>query len=132
MIGNSSDSTALTYTVTSSIVVGNTYRFRYRVKNVHGWSNYSDELLLIAASVPDVISPAATTFNEQTSVRISWTAPAFNGGKPVTKYEIKIKTKTSSFEVENSSCNGTESTILANAFCLIPITKLREAPFNLV
>jgi hypothetical protein len=130
LIGHSVDSTALTYTVSSSIVVSKTYKFRYRIKNVHGWSNYSDSLDLIAASVPDVIG-TVTTYNEATNVRISWTAPAFNGGKPVLKYEIKIKTSTSSYEVESTSCNGTDSTILANAYCIIPMTKLTSAPFNL-
>lgn len=52
VIGSSSDSLALTYSVTVSITIGETYLFRYKAKNIHGWSEWSDELELVAASVP--------------------------------------------------------------------------------
>lgn len=53
LIGLGSDSLLTTFTVTSSISVGDIYRFRYRAKNIHGWGPYSDALLLYAARVPD-------------------------------------------------------------------------------
>lgn len=53
LIGAASDSLALTYTVTSSISVGESYLFQYRAKNIHGWSGWSPSLTLVAASPPD-------------------------------------------------------------------------------
>ena len=39
------DSLALTYSVTISITIGETYLFRYRAKNIHGRTDeWSDEL----------------------------------------------------------------------------------------
>lgn len=50
-----SESTTLTYTSPPSQVIigGQTYRFRVRAKNVHGWSAaFSPELLVLASDVP--------------------------------------------------------------------------------
>ena len=89
MIGLASNSTTLTYTVSSSIQVGYVYKFRYRAKNIFGWGSYSDTLSLYAASVPNTIS-TVTTANSGTNVVISWTAPAYNGGSTVLSYRVKI------------------------------------------
>jgi hypothetical protein len=32
----------------------------------------------------------------------------------------------------NSNCDGSDTTVMANRFCLVPMSSLREAPFNLV
>jgi len=53
LLGVSADSLALTYTVTTSITVAETYLFQYRAKNIHGWSAWSPSLALVAASPPD-------------------------------------------------------------------------------
>lgn len=98
---------------------------------MHGWSDWSSNLTLIAASVPNVISPAAVTFNEGTSVRIQWTAPAYDGGKPVLSYEIKILASDGSTYATDTSCDGSDATIKANLYCLVPMQNLRVAPFNL-
>ena len=76
--------------MTDSIQVGETYLFRYKAKNIHCWSLWSASLSLIAASVPTEISPAAVTFNEGTDVRLQWTLPSDDGGKPITQYSILI------------------------------------------
>lgn len=122
----------MTYAVTLSITIGETYLFRYKAKNIHGWSPWSDELALVAASVPTKIEPAAVTFNEATDVRISWTLPADAGGVPVTEYTIGILTSGGvAYEVD-PSCDGADATVMANLFCLVPMASLRAAPFNLV
>jgi len=131
LIGHSSDSLALTYTVSSSIQVPKTYFFRYRAKNVHGWSGWSPNLSLIAASVPDVVLPAAVTFNDGTNARIQWTLPAYDGGMPITAYAIYVKATNGSFYTSDATCNGTDATIRANLYCLVPISTLRAAPFSL-
>lgn len=85
----SSDSLALTTTVTTSIQVGKVYRFRYRAKNAFGFGPYSDPLLLYASRVPTQIA-TVTISNEDIVVRISWSAPSYNGGSPILGYRIKI------------------------------------------
>jgi len=86
----SSDSLVLTHTVSSSIQVGKIYRYRYRAKNAFGFGPFSDPLLLYAARVPVQIASVIIT-NEDTVVRISWAAPAYNGGSPILGYRIKIR-----------------------------------------
>jgi hypothetical protein len=43
----------LNRTVEVPVTLGRTYRFRYRVNNVIGWSDYSDVTYILAAYVPD-------------------------------------------------------------------------------
>ena len=125
------DSLALTYSVTLSITVGETYLFRFKAKNIHGWSPWSDELALVAASVPTKVEPAAVTFNEATDVRISWTQPADAGGVPITEYTISIRPSGGAPYQVDPSCDGADATVMANLFCLVPMANLRAAPFTL-
>jgi len=46
------------------IVRGRSYRFRYKVKNVTGWSFYSDVAYIFAFSIPD--RPVRPTFVQAT------------------------------------------------------------------
>ena len=131
MIGSAADSLALTYTVTTSIEIGESYLFQYRAKNIHGWSEWSPSLTLIAASVPDKITPAVQTFNEDDEVRISWEEPAYNGGKPITSYTVKILQSDGSTYSTDSSCDGSDATILSNKQCQIPMINLLGGSFNL-
>jgi electron transfer flavoprotein alpha/beta subunit len=71
------------------------------------------------------------TSNEGTKVRISWSEPAYNGGSPLFGYLVKIKTDTGSFVADEDDCDGSDQTTKANRFCLISMTTLRTAPFNL-
>ena len=82
--------------MTTSVTAGKAYKFRYRAKNVFGWGPYSDILNLYAASVPNQIS-TATTVNIDTNVKISWSAPAYNGGSPVTAYRILVQQEDGAF-----------------------------------
>ena len=53
LVGTSSDYLKLKFSVSSAQVSkGGTYRFRYRAKNVYGWSDYSPVAYLLVASVP--------------------------------------------------------------------------------
>jgi hypothetical protein len=129
LIGRQADSVALTYTVSSPITVGDTYLFQYAAKNVHGWSDWSASLSLVAASPPDQISPAAVTFNEGTDVRVSWTLPASDGGKPVLSYTILFLGADGTYSTD-SACDGASATVRANLYCLIPMVNLRAGPHS--
>ena len=52
IVGYSVNSLLTAYTVTSGIVKGREYRFRYRVRNSIGWSDFSDESAILAATIP--------------------------------------------------------------------------------
>lgn len=90
LIGNPTDSLALTHTVTGAIEAGRTYYFRLRVKNLQGWSSYSAQAPVIAASVPGAPQSVTTSYSGS-KVRITWQAPASTGGSPITSYQIAIK-----------------------------------------
>lgn len=65
---------------------GNTYRFRYKVLNIFGWSSYSNILTAYPGVIPDAPSNIQT-LNQGTSVMISWNEP-YNGGDPIYEYVI--------------------------------------------
>ena len=60
--------------------------FRYRVRNIYGWSSYSPIKSAIAAKRPDR-PDVPLVVNTGTSVAISWTMP-YNGGSSITKYNV--------------------------------------------
>lgn len=130
LLGYDSDETELSYSVTISIQAGETYLFRYRAKNLMGWGEYSDELSLVAASVPSA-PDAVVTSNEEVDVRISWTDSAYNGGSPLLYFRILVKTADDTFEEDTEHCNGQDQTTKANLFCLIPVETLIAEPFSL-
>lgn len=75
----------------SLVVSGKYYSFRYRAKNRQGWGDYSSATSIIAANVPDQLSPVATTMNGA-NVRLAWTisdqAGYSTGGQPITEYDL--------------------------------------------
>ena len=101
LIGNPTNSLVLTYTFTGSITAGKTYNFRMRVLNLQGWSSYSNITPIIAASVPGSPSGITTSY-DASNVKISWTAPASNGGSPITSYTIKIKASDGTYNTDIS------------------------------
>ena len=67
--GLDSDSLELAFTFSESVVKGHTYRFRYRVKNAIGWSDFSDTTYILSASVP--AKPPAPSYSSSTATSIS-------------------------------------------------------------
>ncbi len=71
----------------SDLTAGRTYKFKYRVRNIFGWSTeYSDALTVLAATRPD--RPAMVqTMNVGTSVRIQWVAP-YDGASSILYFNL--------------------------------------------
>ena len=88
--GESSDSLVRLFTLDTT--PGTSYIFRYKVRNVYGWSDdYSPTVTLLSADVPD--APAmATTEIQGLYVRIAWTEPA-NNYSPIKAYTVLIMDK---------------------------------------
>lgn len=49
---------------------------------MHGWSDFSPEVEILAATIPGATSEPQTTI-EGTDVKLSWEAPANTGGSNV-------------------------------------------------
>lgn len=52
LIGGSKDSLETTFTISTGITEGGIYRFRFRSRNVNGWSLFSDIRYIKAATIP--------------------------------------------------------------------------------
>jgi len=130
IVGNPTDFTSLSHTETG-LTSGATYKFKYRAKNVHGWSTgYSPEVSILIATVPDKPT-AVQTVNNGLSVDISWTAPAFTGGDSValTSYTIQIlKSDGLTYSTELTGCPGTNPALTT---CSVFMSTLWASPFLL-
>lgn len=78
-----------------------------------GYGEFSDEIAILAAQIPDIPNAPTTAILDRWSVVIDWTAP-YNGGTPITSYTIEIRTTDISvFTVDSVDCNGADSTIVS-------------------
>jgi hypothetical protein len=68
LVGLTSNYLKLNYQLSSGITKGNLYRFRYRAKNIIGWSDYSPVAFVLAASKPS--APPAPVYTSSTSSSI--------------------------------------------------------------
>lgn len=95
-----------------------------------GYSLDSSEVSIRAASIPDTpVTPSTAVDGD--NVLFTWTAP-YNGGSPLTRYTIMIQNSDgTTFDESILHCDGTDSTILSNAQCTVPISALQSVPFNL-
>jgi hypothetical protein len=87
-VGYSSQYLKLYYTATSNITEGSYYRFKYRAKNIVGWSSYSPVAYILAATIPT--APPAPTYVSSTSttISLSFSQTLDDGGSEVTLYKI--------------------------------------------
>lgn len=77
----------------NNIQSGQSYDFRYRVKNVHGWSSqYSPVATIIAATVPSEPLNVVTSNTLSTTVTVSWDEPNSLGGTglTITAYQVLV------------------------------------------
>lgn len=75
----------------ADIVSGLHITFRHRVQNAHGWSDYSDEVTIVAATVPE--PPAGVlSFHQALSSKASlkWEEPLNTGGDAVLIEEYSV------------------------------------------
>jgi hypothetical protein len=61
LVGETSPSLAVTYTVTAGVVRGALHRFRHRAANIFGWGALSPEVVIKAATRPDRIAAVETS-----------------------------------------------------------------------
>ena len=92
MIGENPDSLSTLKTV-RGLVTGNSYKFKYRASNHHGWGEFSDEVIIIAGIEPAKPEPIYIV-NDGVNVLVSW-GQSDNGGDEITKYEVEFKSSNS-------------------------------------
>lgn len=131
LVGLSSDNLIRTFTQTSGVTEGSSYSFRYRVKNIMGWSNYSPSVDIVAASAPSAPLNVVVT-SQGTDVVVSWTPPTSVNGDSITAYKILIQTSVSNVYAEDTThCSGSASSIILSAQCTIPMSVFWSSPFSL-
>jgi hypothetical protein len=66
--------------ISYNIIKSKSYRFRYRAKNINGWSDYSD-IIYITAAVKPAKPPAPTLISaDNTEITLQFYKPEDNGG----------------------------------------------------
>jgi len=129
LAGESTDYLQTTYTVSSGILPGASYRFRVRARNSLGWGDHSNETTVKAATVPDQMAMVSAEIDAATGgVKVTFAAPHDNS-QTITAYKIEVKYNP--WQEETASCSGGDATIMGNMYCIIPMATLRAAPYNL-
>lgn len=92
--GHEVDSLLTHYTLSSQVTKGESYQFRYRVKNAIGWSDFSDEMTIVAADVPGQLDAPIFDSATDTSITLNLNTITDNGGSPILSYTLQIKDET--------------------------------------
>jgi hypothetical protein len=131
LVGVASPYLGRTFALTSGLVAGGTYRFRYRVANAYGWSPPSDAVSIQAADIPAQPSPVTAQVTD-IYVRFQWSAPN-DRSSPIAGYELVIGASGGTdFIEETTYCDGSLPAVVASRYCLVPMTTLRAPLYSLV
>jgi len=82
---------SLTAETSTGIQEGYIYRVRCRARNINGWGDYSDTLLVTAAATPGIIDPVTTSYSED-KVVFTWNRPT-KGALEISAYYVIFLTK---------------------------------------
>jgi hypothetical protein len=84
-----------------------------------------------AAATPEA-PEAPETSVENIYVKIAWTEPHSNSA-PINGYDVFVARQDGTFVRESTYCDGfTSPTVLAEAYCLVPMSVLRGPTYGLV
>jgi hypothetical protein len=118
------------YYVATGLNAGTTYHFIVHSRNAYEYSNDSEVLSLLCATLP--IKPEApTTTTISNFVRVSWPTPV-NNGSPITGYQVFIQQKDGVYTQEFTDCLGYSAEVIAQDYCDILLDTLTAAPYSLV
>lgn len=82
------DSLATDYSISAGIQPGGLYRFRYRARNVNGWSGWSSLSYIRAASVPARPPRPLLLSVDATTIRVQLVRASHDGGSAILGYEL--------------------------------------------
>jgi hypothetical protein len=86
------------------LINGNTYTFKIEARTSYGYSDLSDSLALLMATVTDQVSIPVTS-NLNADIVITWSTPIANSD-PITAYRIEILQKDLGYSEEITYCDG--------------------------
>ena len=76
--------------------------------------------------------PTRNSLTDQTRIQIDWVAPD-DGGSAITDFVIVVRQQDgTTYTTELSNCDGSNTSIVTDTECEIPISILKDAPFSLV
>jgi len=133
VVGFTTPYTLNSFLITSTINSGRNYSVRYRVANVHGWSDFSPVTLIRAATVPSIPvgEPETSIPSVETNVHITWTAPTSTGGSGIviSAYIIQVMLKDGSYV---TVCDGTDPQVVSSTACTLPALSFIHPPFSFI
>jgi titin len=95
-------STHETSYLTTDVVRGRNYRFRYRVRNAAGWSDYSETSYITPSTQPEAPPQPQFSSGSDTQIVLLFEESPDDNGVPIEKYQLEIDAGddlTSSFSV---------------------------------
>lgn len=113
------------------LITGSVLTFKVTARNVHGYSDDSNLVVVLVANKP--VAP----LNVQTTVAgpdvvVSWDE-AVDNGSPLTAYKVFFRRSIGAYAQETIYCDGTtDSEIVALSKCNVPMIQLTQEPFNLI
>jgi hypothetical protein len=114
-----------TFTATG-LKAGLVYKFKVQSQNDYGFSDYSNEVLILAAQKPSAPTAPVTSISGL-NVKIAWDPVSYNGS-PIQGYLIYIKEhETQNYYIDSTNCNGVEDAdVISKRECFVPINILRS------
>lgn len=79
--------------MSANLIKGETYSFRYRVKNIVGWSQYSDTTSAVAADAPSKPMNAPTIIGDPSATSVTVLLDhetVEDGGSPISSYILEV------------------------------------------
>jgi len=133
IIGDPDDSLARTHSE-SGVTSGASLKFKYRVRNVYGWSDYSPEVTIIASTEStEPLNPASTNTPLSSVVTITWDLPTNTGGDGITidEYRVLIRHADGVTFSEPAGYDGTNATLVSTRTLEVEMATLHAIPFYL-
>lgn len=116
--------------VATGLTAGVIYSFKVQARNAYVYSDDSEVLALLCATMPLApLAPTTTTIDNY--VRVSWPQPVTNGS-PLTSYKVFIREADGvTYTQESVDCDGNSQTVIDNAECFIFLDTLIVHPYSL-
>lgn len=77
-----------------------------------------------------MVSPTTSIDSTTGNVKISWVEPQ-TGNDPITSYYIEILySGSTSGQQDTTYCDGSSATVMANMYCIIPMSTLTSSPYS--
>jgi hypothetical protein len=89
----------------TSLLTNKVYQFRYKARNIFGWSDWSPVGLIKTIRIPDQLTPVVTSLYGD-NVLIQWIQPYLGGDTLLVEYNVTIRGKDGRLYNELTYCNG--------------------------